>query len=245
MHQIIDKINKAPELGEYFSVSIQGQINICPQLISFVNPYSYMKLRRDESCSSAVDFYYSDAISSSLLFSLLLRRKVSRISFDYGSFGLDFLTRVATAGAPVYFIGAQENEIEKTIGVFKANHPGLNVVGYRHGYFTHDDQASIVADEIVATGAKYVVCGMGTPYQELFGRLLKDKGAGVIAQIYTCGGFLHQSKANIRYYPELINRFHLRWLYRSIKEKHVLKRLMVQYPQFLLYVILDFIFYTE
>ena len=89
-------------------------------------------------------------------------------------------------------------------------------------------------------GDSFVICGMGTPHQESFGLLLKN-AKGSIKQIYTCGGFLHQSSESIEYYPKWINRLNLRWLYRAIKEDYVLKRLLVQYPQFLFVALFDFL----
>lgn len=104
----------------------------------------------------------------------------------------------------------------------KKEYPNLNIVGYRDGYFS-DDVA--VMQAIVDSGAQYVICGMGTPRQDEFAVKLKQFQQGKIKQVYTCGGFLHQSSERLEYYPHFINRFNLRWLYRALTNSYVAKRL--------------------
>ncbi|MGR5503031.1 WecB/TagA/CpsF family glycosyltransferase [Vibrio sp. DNB22_10_4] len=212
---------------------------VSTELVSFVNPYSYMVLKKHKEAHTQVDHYYSDALVSSALLSLLGRKKVPRISFDYGSFAKHFLKATSEAATPVYFIGAKPQEIEGTVASFREAYPKLNIVGYRHGYFDSESDKLAVIDSIIASGAEFVVCGMGTPYQESFGALLKSR-TSKIKQVYTCGGFLHQSANHVQYYPDWVNKLQLRALYRIINEQHVLKRVLVQYPQFVFCVFYDY-----
>ena len=48
----------------------------------------------------------------------------------------------------------------------------------------------------------------------------------------TCGGFLSQCAVSndLIYYPNLINKLNLRWLYRIFSEAHVLRRFILDYP---------------
>lgn len=235
MHQIINKVIQAPEInGSFISSTIDSIDNETqPKLISFVNPYSYMILKGDLASYEHVDCFYSDAIISSLSFSLIGKKNVPRVSFDYGSFAKTFLETLNQSRSAVYFIGAKPNEIAKTMIVFKQKYPNLNIVGYRDGYFSDDAEKFCSIKVIIDSGAEYVVCGMGTPYQEQFGTLLKQQSLGTIKEIYTCGGFLHQSSKGVQYYPDLINKLHLRWLYRIFNDKYVVKRLINQYPLFI------------
>lgn len=238
---ITEKIKVAPSIdAEFNRVLSEDTFDSGATLISFVNPYSYMLLRKRKEVTIAVDYFYSDALVSCWIFSLLSFRKVPRISFDYGSFAKRFLETLNITGEPVFFIGAKEGEIEETVRLFKSSYPNLNIAGYRHGYFNSDKEREFVAQKIAASGSKFVVCGMGTPHQEKFGQLLKGT-KGSIRQIYTCGGFLHQSSENIQYYPNWVNRFNLRWAYRAIKEHYVFKRLIMQYPQFLFFSLYDYL----
>jgi exopolysaccharide biosynthesis WecB/TagA/CpsF family protein len=237
--EVIKKVINAPSIVELFQDALNNKID-SPSLISFVNPYSYMLLRKTRKSADKVDFFYSDALVSSCLFSLFSIKKIPRVSFDYGSFAKVFLEQVSETDHSVFFIGSKTEEICFAVESFKKTYPNLKVAGFRHGYFVDDDEKKQIAEKIASSGASFVICGMGTPHQENFGLVLKN-AKGSIKQIYTCGGFLHQSSENIKYYPEWINRLNLRWLYRAIKEDYVLKRLLVQYPQFLFVSLFDFI----
>jgi exopolysaccharide biosynthesis WecB/TagA/CpsF family protein len=238
MHEILVKVKKSPDIYHHFESLLCEQEN-CDrktELVSFVNPYSYMVLHDHPNHYKSVDSYYSDATSSSIMFSLLFLRKIPRISFDHGSFARYFLERMNDTELPVYFVGAKEDEIAKAVVTFKKKYPKLNVSGFRDGYF---DDLEQVAEDIKNSGAKFVICGMGTPYQEKFGKVLKCIGQGQIKQVYTCGGFLHQSGAKVDYYPSWINKYHLRWLYRALNEPYVFKRLLNQYPRFIFTVFIE------
>ncbi|MEY0513459.1 WecB/TagA/CpsF family glycosyltransferase [Providencia manganoxydans] len=186
-------------------------------------------------------FFYSDSFISSIIFSIIARRKIARVSFDYSSFAKYFLDKVSESNDSVYFIGSKQNEIEKTIGIFKSKYPNLKIAGYRHGYFKDENEVNTIVNNIIASKANFVICGLGTPFQEKFGTKLKNSYSSNIKIIYTCGGFLHQSSNKIQYYPHWINKFNLRWLYRLLKEKYTLKRILIQYPQFLFFSFYDHI----
>ena len=96
--------------------------------------------------------------------------------------------------------------------------------------------------QIKESGAQYVICGLGTPKQDIFAQKLKLALGSQLKQIYTCGGFLHQTQDELHYYPKYIDILHLRWLYRAIKEPGVAKRLLTKYPFFIFIAIKDRIF---
>ncbi|WP_188407307.1 WecB/TagA/CpsF family glycosyltransferase [Agarivorans gilvus] len=237
MHYILNKIKSSPCIeNDLFSITRErkkGQ----PRVVSFVNPYSYMLLRNREE-GYLVDHFYSDAITSSFFFSMLLSIKVPRISFDYGSFAKTFFGELSHSEDTVYFVGAKQNEIEKAVLNFKENYPKLKICGFSSGYFDHVNSKQSVIDNIKKSNAKFVVCGLGTPLQESFSREVIDNCESV-SRIYTCGGFLYQSTDSINYYPHWVNKYNLRWAYRITVENYVLKRLLNQYPKFLFYVVKD------
>ncbi|MFT6507136.1 MAG: N-acetylglucosaminyldiphosphoundecaprenol N-acetyl-beta-D-mannosaminyltransferase [Colwellia polaris] len=237
--EVIKKVIDAPEINELLQSALRNS-DEPPTLISFVNPYSYMVLRDNRQVANQVDIYFSDALVSSSLFSSFAMKKVPRVSFDYGSFAKTFFEKVCETEHAVYFVGSKLEQVSDAVASFQKVYPRLKVAGYRHGYFVDDNEKAQVAEEIANSGAAFVVCGMGTPYQENFGALLKG-AKGSIKQIYTCGGFLHQSSEALEYYPSWINRLNLRWLYRAIKEDYVMNRLLVQYPQFLFLAFYDFL----
>ena len=237
MHALLDKLNVSPDIYQALNDVIQAKEVQSAQAISFVNPYSYMQLRDHESLISGLDALYTDAISSAKMFGWMFGKPVPRISFDLGSYAKHFFEQADTHQLPIYLLGAKSNELNKAVAIFKKQYPNLNIVGFRDGYFSNDEE---VMQAIIDSGAEYVVCGMGTPRQDEFAVKLKAFHQGQIKQIYTCGGFLHQSSERLQYYPEFINRFNLRWLYRALTNSYVAKRLFFDYPKFLFKVIADY-----
>ena len=61
----------------------------------------------------------------------------------------------------------------------------------------------------------------------------------------TCGGFLHQTANNIKYYPNWIDRFNLRGFYRMYDEPYLIKRYFVWYPWALIKYTIDSFRYNK
>jgi len=237
MLEILDKVKNATNIYTMLEQDIQKTEVGNAKAISFVNPFSYLELRKQDKLLSELDYLYTDAISSAKIFSALFGKTIPRISFDLGSFARHFLEQANKFELPIYFVGAKEHELNQAVNILKKEFPDLNVVGFKNGYFS-DDEAAM--GEIIASGAQYVICGMGTPRQDEFACKLKNYHQGQIKQIYTCGGFLLQSSEKLNYYPKFINKYNLRWLYRALSNSHVAKRLLFSYPKFFFIVMYDF-----
>lgn len=237
MLEILDKVKKSPDIYALLDTSLTADQEKT-QVISFVNPFSYLLLRKEKKLISELDFLYTDAISSAKIFSFLFKKTILRISFDLGSFARHFLEKAEKHQLPIFLLGAKGPELEKAVEVFKKKYPDLKIVGYRDGYFKNDD---IVIQQIIDSGAQYVICGMGTPRQDEFACKIKESNQKHIKQVYTCGGFLHQSSEKLEYYPKFINKYNLRWLYRAMNDSYVIKRLLKDYPRFLFVIFKDFL----
>ncbi|CCQ10304.1 N-acetylmannosaminyltransferase [Pseudoalteromonas luteoviolacea B = ATCC 29581] len=235
MHVILDRLKSSNEIEAQFEQAIVQPINT-PQVISFVNPYSYLLLRDEKKLVEQIDGLYTDAMTSALALSILFGKKIPRTSFDQSSFAAYFLNRANEEKLKVFLLGAKQHELEKTVNTFKKSYPGMQIVGYRDGYFSDDEP---VMQQIVDSGAHYVICGMGTPRQDKFAVKLKQFHQGQIKQIYTCGGFLHQTSQRLHYYPKWADKLQLRWLYRMCDDPYVWKRLVFQYPKFFFLVLAD------
>ena len=95
---------------------------------------------------------------------------------------------------------------------------GLSVVLAASGYFTGQEQRRAALRAIAACRADLVVCGMGTGLQERFLLDLAEMGWAGLG--LTCGGYLDQVVAGggVRYYPDLVEKLHLRAAYRMLRE---------------------------
>ena len=120
-------------------------------------------------------------------------------------------------------VGAQQEQIEKAVSILLEQYPTMRIAGYRDGYFSSKEEIQEECKKILHLNPDYVIAGMGVPLQEHFLLQLKENGYQGIG--FTCGGFFSQlSIKSIQYYPQWMDRFNFRFLYRFYKEKHTRKR---------------------
>lgn len=198
-----------------------------------INPYSYHIIRRHQDLYLAMNGIFVDGILMCVLIKLLWNKKIPRLSFDMTAMAADLFQYLndKNIGKTIYFIGSKHDEIKKSVANIQAAYPYLKISGYRHGYFTDEEEREGCIKHIVSLNPDFVVVGMGSPLQERFALDLKTFGYGGI--VFTCGGFLHQTSLGIRYYPEWVDKLNLRGFYRVFHEKGIPKRLfntLIQFP---------------
>ncbi len=203
----------------------KGTINTC------INPFSYHLVRKHKDLYDSMDGLYVDGMLMCKLIKLMWGRKIPRLSFDMSGLAVDLFDRLNHSRETVYFIGARQEELEDTVKQICKEYPGINVAGYRNGYFNSSDERQRAIDAIVELNPDFVIVGMGSPLQEKFCIDLKNAGYKGIA--FTCGGFLHQTAKGINYYPAWINKYNLRAFYRLFHEKGLWGRLynvLIEFP---------------
>lgn len=207
------------------------------QLHTFINLYSYSVIRNDKKTMDAIDNILVDGQLLVSVLKILRIASLHRKSFDMTSLAVDVFSAAELSGKRVYFVGTTPSSIKLAVENLTKRFPRLIISGYHHGYF-HDDAHSFkVIEEIIALSPDLVIVGMGTPKQELF--LVSLRAGGWSGTGYTCGGFFHQTAANIEYYPRWANKYNMRWLYRIYDEPKLFKRYFFQYPWALLLIVFD------
>lgn len=196
-------------------------------IITFLNPFSYLFFRKNTKLFQNFDLILIDGISLVVLCKIITS-KVIRYSFDMTSIAPIVFNYCISNKKNIYFIGSREKTINNFIGVIEEGFPGLDIVGFRNGYFKNNSERESVIKQISQVNPDMIIVGMGTPYQEEF--LIDLKKVGWQGTGYTCGGFIHQTALGLIYYPYFINKFNLRWLYRIYKEPKLLKRYLFYYP---------------
>ncbi|MDO5978839.1 WecB/TagA/CpsF family glycosyltransferase [Flavivirga spongiicola] len=206
-------------------------------LYTFVNPYSYLILRKKDNLINNVDFILIDGI---LLVKVLkfLGIKTQRVSFDMTSLAPKLFEFCEENTKTIYFVGTKQSDLEKSIVNIKKEFANLNIIGYRNGYFNDFKEKELFQEELISLNPDYIIVGMGTPLQEEF--IIELKSKGYKGKSFTCGGFLHQSSSNMIYYPAWVDKLELRWLYRSFNEKGVFKRVLISSSLFLVIILFDF-----
>lgn len=209
-------------------------------ITTFLNPYSYLIARKNKDLFKN----FNIKIDGILLVKAL---KISGINLKRESFDMTSLAPIIFNEAinykkSIFLVGTTQENLEKSVKNIKNNFKGINIIGFRNGYFKSNER-ELFLNELKKINPDIVVCGMGSILQENF--LLDLKNLGWKGVGYTCGGFLHQSSEFLFYYPKWIDKCNLRWLYRLYKEPDTRRRFLIYYPKFLFIFLYDFIFYLK
>lgn len=207
-------------------------------LATFVNPFSYYNI--SDSMKKDIDYFFSDGILLTKLNNLFYEKKIERISFDSTSLAYPFFRFCDERKLTIALVGAKEDEIDNFHKFIKIKFPNLIINFVSSGYFSHELKVDVIENTL---SCDILIVGMGFPFQEEF--LLDVKRQySTSCQLkiaITCGGFFTQHQTR-DYYPKFIDRFNLRWLYRLLYTPHVWKKVITQYPSFLIRYIYNAMF---
>jgi N-acetylglucosaminyldiphosphoundecaprenol N-acetyl-beta-D-mannosaminyltransferase len=121
----------------------------------------------------------------------------------------------AREGYRPYFLGARQDALEQAIARARLDHPGLDVAGWRHGYFDSMDEAGVVA-EIRAARADCLFVGMSSPIQDRFLNQYRDI-LNVPVQVGV-GGSFDVLAGRVRRAPIILQKCGLEWFFRFAQE---------------------------
>lgn len=120
------------------------------------------------------------------------------------------LAEAEKRGLRVYFFGAEEGVLKKSLALIKKRFPKLLVAGSHDGY---SDKGKKVIDDINNSKAELLFVALGSPEQEFWIRDNLSKLKTVKAAVGEGG--THDFVAGIsKRAPRLINRLGLEWLWR-------------------------------
>jgi len=208
-------------------------------IVSYVNAYNYLQLRKDSKIVQSIDRFTLDGIYLLVLIKILFFKNFKRLSPDFSSYFNDLFLLADKNKKSVFFLGATTQEVKDFVTIINKKFPNLIVSGFHNGFFDTNEMGQL-SQKISDTNPDVVFIGLGSLKQEVFSVYLKDNGFK--GTIYTCGAFLSQTANHgVNYYPKFINTFHLRWAYRLIQEKGLFKRYFFEYPNATIIIILDFI----
>jgi N-acetylglucosaminyldiphosphoundecaprenol N-acetyl-beta-D-mannosaminyltransferase len=200
-------------------------------LVTFVNPTAWAIAKKQPRYRSNLlrfDCILPDGIAVVLAGLLLDKPSMERISFDSTSIAPKVFEHCRDNSIRVALIGGKPGVANRAAEILH-NEIGLSTISYvSHGFF---DDIRRVSAELLASQAQVVICGMGVPRQEELLVRLRDVGWRGVG--FTCGGYLDQLAGGMRYYPEWINRLHLRLPYRFFREpRRLWRRYALEYPVF-------------
>ena len=118
-------------------------------------------------------------------------------------------------GYPMFFLGAKEAINAKVVDVLQETFPTMRVAGRANGYFGEEDEEALV-QQINDSGAKVLFVALGSPKQEIWIDRNRDKLK--VSWIQGVGGSFNVHSGMVKRAPELFQRMHMEWLYRTLAE---------------------------
>lgn len=149
--------------------------------------------------------------------------------------GVDLMEQLLAAAGKhrlsVYFLGARHEVINALVEKSRTQYPGLEIAGFRDGYFSQSDHLAIV-EEIRASGASMLFVGMPTPFKETWverhrERLQVPVIVGVGGSFDVLAGFISRA-------PRRLRLLGLEWFWRLLMEPRKLwKRYLTTNSEFI------------
>jgi N-acetylglucosaminyldiphosphoundecaprenol N-acetyl-beta-D-mannosaminyltransferase len=149
--------------------------------------------------------------------------------------GVDLMARLLAAAGQqklrVYFLGAKREVVMALVEQARVQYPGIEIVGFKDGYFRPDDHLKIV-EEIRASEADILFVGMPTPFKETWCERHRERLN--VPVILGVGGSFDVLAGFIRRAPRWMQSLGLEWLWRLLMEPRKLwKRYLITNSEFI------------
>lgn len=146
------------------------------------------------------------------------------------------LVRVANEkGYKIYLFGAKEEVVTKVKSILESEYPNLQIVGYRNGYFTDEDEPKIV-EEMASSGADMMFVAFSSPKKEYW--VSKYINQLNIPFVMGVGGSFDVVAGVTSRAPKWMQNHGLEWFYRFIQEpRRLWNRYIVGNWKFVIYTI--------
>ena len=186
------------------------------------NPEIVMRAKKDPDLIALVnrfDFVLPDGVG------LIFAAKYRGFPFKERVTGFDISVKLLEYGKQrpikLFILAGKEGVSKLAAREIGKNFPGVQVVGYHHGYFDSFSESSIV-DNIKTSKANLLFVGLGFPRQELFIDKYKDVlGVNVVI---ANGGTTDILSGQKKRAPKAFIKLNLEWLYRLLQEPKRINR---------------------
>jgi N-acetylglucosaminyldiphosphoundecaprenol N-acetyl-beta-D-mannosaminyltransferase len=133
--------------------------------------------------------------------------------------GIDLMTELmsyaATRGRSVYLLGAHEETVQEVARRLREHHPTLRIAGARNGYWSPEEESSVVA-AVADTDADLLFVAMPSPKKEIF--VTRHRHKLGVRFVMGVGGSFDVVAGRTRRAPTWMQRAGLEWLYRLLQE---------------------------
>ena len=145
------------------------------------------------------------------------------------------INKLSLENKSIYLLGTTKENLKDCVANIAIEFPGINIVGYRDGYFDINNPWELIED-INNKKPNALFVAMGCPRQEEFIVKYMDE---LPCEIFMgVGGSFDVIAEKVNRAPRWMIKLGLEWLYRVLKEPWRIKRLS-SIPKFLLCVVKD------
>ncbi|MEO7055117.1 MAG: WecB/TagA/CpsF family glycosyltransferase [Rhizomicrobium sp.] len=121
----------------------------------------------------------------------------------------------AEHGLRFFLLGATEEANAQAAAKLEEMHPGLQIVGRRHGYFGRDEEDDI-CDEINLALPDVIWVGLSVPLEYEFA--VRNKTRLRAGWLVTCGGCYNFVTGAYKRAPQFLQAIGMEWLFRLARE---------------------------
>ena len=201
-----------------------------PLTLGYLNPNAWHVQKKDKEFArtlAALDIILPDGMAIKKAARWLHGLDIQRQSFDEENFANALLDKLSTAQTPVLFIGAKPEKISAAAARLCAHFPKLKLIAAYDGY--RDDQSLMKA--ALDKTSSVIFLGLGSPRQENLALALRAKGHE--GSILCVGGFFDKWAETANFYPALVQKLEIRWLWRVVRDpRQFFKRYFWDYRHF-------------
>lgn len=218
LEELIQKVDERLELGKKLKIMY---VNIHVMNIAFIDNSFKEILNRQ-------DIIYCDGFGVKVGAFLLGEKIKERMT------GADWIYNVINycndKNRSIFILGGKEGVAERASNILKRDYPNLKIVGIQNGYFSKEENLSII-EKINKTDAQILFVGMGSPIQE---RWVDENHNYLNTKIIWCVGALFDFVAGEQKRgPKYLTDYGFEWLTRFYYDpKRLWKRYLIGNPLF-------------
>ena len=199
-----------------------------PGAYTFLNFYSIKIASEIDVNYQGFDGIYCDGFYVIRLFKLFGFSVGERVSFDFTSIADKVFSYGSKRNLNVAIIGSKKKYNDFFCRYIQQEFSGINIVYHVDGFSIYNDLDNSLA-EMYSMKPDIIILGLGTKLQDPLALRIKSYlrvNSTNPYWIFTCGGFIHQTAMNRGfYYPYIVNRLNIRFLYRLVREKNIFKKI--------------------
>ena len=227
MHTPLDLLTMAEtvDLAKGAMTSRRRLQQVVINVAKLVNMRSNPDLQMDVTDSDVISIDGMGVLWAARLLGFDAKERVTGIDLMHA-----LIACCARNGFKPYFLGAGEDILQKAIANFRQSHPGLEIAGYRNGYFIKDEEDQVVTD-IRNSGADCLFVAISTPMKERFLHQHRDQLG--VPYLMGVGGSLDVVAGEVSRAPLWMQKRGLEWLYRLLQEpRRMWRRYLVTNTKF-------------